>query len=483
MTRGETESDVAFRDRALHDAVHGLRERDPNASAATAFVRWQVVALVGLLCVLIVGLVFATIPTLVALITVATLGYVLTVLDRVVLIARGLAVDAMVQVSDERARAIPDADLPPYTILLPAYDEPDVVRNLVRGMAALEYPRDKLQILLLLEADDEVTIAAIEHSDLVGALVTPLLVPPAEPRTKPKACNFGLHYATGEIVTIYDAEDTPDPLQLRRVVAAFSDLPDDVVCVQAKLGFFNGEQNLLTRWFAAEYGVMFNFLLPGLMNSKAVIPLGGTSNHIRRSLFDQIGAWDPFNVTEDADLGVRIFARGYRTVVLDSLTIEEANTDAINWMRQRSRWYKGYLQTWLVHMRNPLRLWRTLGPLAFLRFTVLLGGTPIVACLNIAFWGITAIWLLGRPSLVLELFPAWVYFPALLCLSVGNAITVYINLIGCRENHQTNYLFSCLTLPLYWGLMGIAAVKGCWQLLFRASYWEKTQHNLAEESP
>ena len=188
-----------------------------------------------------------------------------------------------------------------------------------------------MEVLLLLEADDEVTISAAREyasSDIIHIV----LVPPAEPRTKPKACNYGLQFATGDIVTIYDAEDLPEPLQLRRTVAAFAKLPPEVVCIQSKLAYHNSHQNILTGWFTAEYNLWFGYLLPGMMRSSSPIPLGGTSNHLRRDVLEQIGAWDPFNVTEDADLGLRIHALGYRTAVLDSTTLEEANSDPINWI-------------------------------------------------------------------------------------------------------------------------------------------------------
>nr|WP_329603840.1 glycosyltransferase [Nocardia seriolae] len=190
------------------------------------------------------------------------------------------------------------------------------------------------------------------------------------------------------------------------------------------------------------------------------------------------GAWDPYNVTEDADLGVRIAARGYSTAVIDSVTLEEANPDAINWVRQRSRWYKGYLQSWLVHTRRPVRLWRKIGPVSFLRFTLILAGTPIIACLNLVFWFITLAWVFGQPGVIEEMFPAAVYFPALIALVLGNAATVYMNLVACRENGRPDLLVACLTSPLYWVLMAVAATKGCWQLLRNPSYWEKTFHGL-----
>ncbi|QBJ96457.1 glycosyltransferase [Rhodococcus sp. ABRD24] len=470
----------AFKAAALQDAVDGLRERHPLASASVAFVPWQ--RNLGIALVLIAGVCVAFFPigTITVLTAVCTVAYVATMIDRLIIFGRGLDRDAIVTVTDEQARAIPDDELPTYTILVPAYDETEVIYDLVAGMTAIEYPRAKLQVLLLLEEDDFGTVEAAKDAIAVpgGEIVTVLLVPAAQPRTKPKACNYGLHFATGEIVTIYDAEDKPDPLQLRRVVATFERQPDDVACVQAKLAYDNGRQNLLTGWFTAEYAVWFNFLLPGLMKSRSPIPLGGTSNHLQRWVLDEIGAWDPHNVTEDADLGVRIAASGYSTAVLDSTTIEEANSDPINWIRQRSRWYKGYLQSWLVHVRRPVQAWKALGPISFIRFTLLLAGTPIIACLNLVFWFITLTWLLGQPLIVAEVFPPYIYYGALISLVFGNAAAIYMNVVGCRESGNTHLLLACITVPIYWLMMSIAAAKGCWQLLRNPSYWEKTFHGL-----
>ncbi|MFI7000067.1 glycosyltransferase [Nocardia sp. NPDC050175] len=468
--------------RALHSAVHGLRESDPMASASVAFLPWQRNTALGLVLLIAVCAVFFPMGTCTVLVALCTLGYLTAMGDRILIFQRGMARDAIMTVSDERALALTDAELPPYTILVPAYGEPEVVGDLIGAMTALDYPKDRLQVLLLLEEDDSPTIEAARRAG-IGTLdsvdhVTIVLVPEAQPRTKPKACNYGLHQATGDIVTIYDAEDIPDPLQLRRVVAAFADLPPDVVCIQAKLAFHNGRQNLLTAWFTADYGLWFGFLLPGLMRSKAPIPLGGTSNHFKRDVVTDIGAWDPYNVTEDADLGVRIAVSGYRTAVIDSTTLEEANPDPINWVRQRSRWYKGYLQTWLVHTRRPIRLWRSIGTVSFIRFTLILAGTPIIACLNLVFWFITLSWILGQPAVIGQLFPAYVYFPSLIAMIIGNGATIYMNLLACRENNRSDLLVACLTVPLYWLLMSIAAAKGCYQLVRNPSYWEKTFHGL-----
>ncbi|CDO09744.1 glycosyltransferase [Mycolicibacterium cosmeticum] len=462
---------------ALDRAINALRDDHPMQSASRAVWGWQKPTLLTLLGITLTFAVLFPMQTAVTLIGLCTLGYVLTMTDRVLIFREGLA-SRPITISDEQARATPDADLPRYTILVPAYNEPEVVGDLIGAMAALEYPHDKLQVLLLLEADDDVTIAAARACG-ESEIISIVLVPPAEPRTKPKACNYGLHFATGQIVTIYDAEDLPEPLQLRRVTAAFAALPDDIACVQAKLEYHNGHQNILTGWFTAEYGLWFGYLLPGMMRSTSPIPLGGTSNHLRRDILDQIGAWDPFNVTEDADLGLRIDASGYHTAVIDSATQEEANSDPINWIRQRSRWYKGYLQTWLVHIRQPLRLYRILGPRSFLRFNLVLAGTPVIAVLNLVFWLITVLWFLGQPEVVGAVFPPLVYFPALIALVLGNAATIYMNLVALREDDRSDLLVAAVTVPAFWLMMSIAAAKGVYQIIRNPSYWEKTFHGLA----
>lgn len=462
----------------LRRAIDNLREDDPVHSAAISVLGWQRWVFWSILLLVIGCAVWRPMITAVVLVGICTFAYVVTMIDRVTIFRQGLASRAIV-ITDEEARAIRDADLPRYTILVPAYGEPEVVGDLIGAMAALEYPLDKLQVLLLLEADDDVTIQAAKGT-VESDAISIVLVPPAEPRTKPKACNYGLYFATGDIVTIYDAEDRPEPLQLRRVVAAFGRLPDNVACVQAKLVYHNGHQNMLTAWFTAEYRLWFGYLLPGMMRTASPIPLGGTSNHLRREVLDEIGAWDPFNVTEDADLGLRIAASGYHTAVIDSSTLEEANSDAINWIRQRSRWYKGYLQTWLVQVRRPVQLYRTIGWRNFVRFNLVLAGTPIISVLNLVFWLITLIWFLGQPPLVEAVFPWYIYFPALAALVGGNAATLYMNMITLREDDRADLLSAALTVPVFWLMMSVAAAKGCYQLIRNPSYWEKTAHGLTE---
>jgi len=307
-----------------------------------------------------------------------------------------------------------------------------------------------------------------------------VFVPPSLPRTKPKALNYGLSLARGELVAVYDAEDVPDPLQLRRAAVGLSRLGPDVACLQAKLSYHNSTQNLITRWFTLEYAMWFSFFLPGLAASRAPIPLGGTSNHFRRDALRAIGAWDPFNVTEDADLGIRMYREGFVVGVLNSTTYEEANSDFVNWVRQRSRWYKGYLQTFIVHLRSPRTLMHEIGGRELMHFCLFVGGTPVLAVLNPVFWAMTVLWFVGHPFVIKEIFPAPVYYLSLLCWAFGNFTLGYLTVISCRLTRRGELLFAALVVPLYWVMMSMAAIKALWQLVTSPNHWEKTVHGLTE---
>ena len=474
-TAAETRTalDIQWLDRSLS----GLRQAAPDMSAHTVLSSGQKWGLITAAGVVIAGLALDWLLALQVVVAIGTVLYTATLVYRLVLVRKGLQGSHLVQVSDAQALAIPDRDLPVYSILVPAYREPEVIAKVIAAISGLDYPTEKLDVRLLLEADDEETIAAARRS-IVGAPFTIVLVPAAEPRTKPKACNFGLQSATGELVTIYDAEDRPEPLQLRRAVAALARLGEGFACVQARLGYFNATQNLITKWFTIEYGTWFRFLLPGLVSVGAPIPLGGTSNHFRTPLLRALQAWDPYNVTEDADLGIRLARLGYSVGVLDSVTEEEANSDFVNWVKQRSRWYKGYLQTWLVHMRRPVAVHRELGWRGALGLHLFVLGTPLTALINPLFWALAAMWYARKPDAVAALFPPGVYYLALACFLLGNIAVVYINLLTTRVMNLPHLLAAAFLVPAYWVMMSIAAAKAAYQLVVKPSYWEKTSHGL-----
>jgi cellulose synthase/poly-beta-1,6-N-acetylglucosamine synthase-like glycosyltransferase len=463
----------------LYQSIESLQVEQPDYCADRTVTREQRLVLLVTVGITLVGIAFATRWTLMVLIALSTYLYSGILIYRILLFRRSLGARVLYTVSDEEAREVPTAELPVYTVLIPAYREPEVITRLIADILAMEYPRSKLDVKLLIEQDDPKTLQAI-HACAPPPHITVVLVPPVGPRTKPKAVNFGLCLATGELVTIFDAEDRPEPLQLRRAAVAFSRADPQVVCLQASLAYYNADQNIITRWFEGEYLSWFRFFLPGLAAADAPIPLGGTSNHIRREALELAGGWDPFNVTEDADLGIRLHRMGFRCGVLDSVTQEEATSDFVNWVRQRSRWHKGYLQTWLVHMRHPRLLRRELGWSGFINVNLFIGGTPLLALLNPVFWTLTILWFLTTSAHITALFPPLIYYPALLCWVLGNTTVAYLNVLSVQLSRQPRLALAALFSPLYWVMMSGAAFKAIWQLFRHPSLWEKTTHGMHE---
>ena len=475
---GDPEADLRLR-----ASISGLAAKAPSVSVERLLTSGQRRVLLGLVGLLVACLVLSTVDTVRVIVGVVTLVYVVCIAYRGYLFVRSSRSDVLEIVTDDEARAVPDESLPTYTILIPAYREPEVISHLLASIARMEYPVDRLEVLILAEADDLETIEAVRDKD-PGRQFTLVLVPAAEPRTKPKALNFGLTLATGELVAVYDVEDEPDPLQLRRAAVALGRLGEEVGCVQAKLSYSNPDQNLITRWFTIEYAMWFSFFLPGLASMRAPIPLGGTSNHFRRMALRSLGGWDPYNVTEDADLGIRMFREGYTVKVLESVTLEEANSDFVNWVKQRSRWYKGYLQTLFVHTRSPGELVREMGWKGSGHFLIFVGGTPLLAILNPVFWLMTALWFIGHPTFIQEIFPAPVYYLSLTCWAFGNFMLAYLTLLSCRITRRGELLWAAFAVPVYWVMMSLAAVKAFWQLAGRRpAFWEKTVHGLDRVSP
>lgn len=421
----------------------------------------------------------------------------------------------------------PSGGWPVYTVLVPLYRETAVADKILKHLAALDYPRDRLDVKLLLEADDPATLAAIEAAG-VPDWAEVVIVPHAQPKTKPRACNHGLQRAQGEYLVIFDAEDQPEADQLKQAVLAFRRLERSprgkrIACLQAQLAYRNHAQNLLTRWFTLEYNVWFRAYLPGLVRLGAPIPLGGTSNHFRTEVLRGLHGWDPFNVTEDCDLGIRLHIAGWRTAILDSVTWEEANSRTWNWIRQRSRWMKGYLITHLVWLRRPLWLCWRLNPWGMLCFFSTVFGVAGLAVLNLILWAVMAVflWRLGidlsagmgfgellitsRDSLQQQFAgpdgllhqrvsnpmviygegesPGWhgvsvVLFAGSCFLLAANVLFVLINAVFGRRQGQRGLLLPALLSPLYWVLIAIGAWKGLWQLIVKPHYWEKTLHGL-----
>lgn len=446
-------------------------------SAARLFSRWQ--AAIGLICLALLALAVLIAPFRSLQVVVALLStlYLLDILFSFILISRALVKDPVIKVPAE-AR-MPDWELPFYTILCPLFHEATIVPQFVRAMKRLDYPAHKLQIILLLEANDAATRQAIGRLQLPPQFEV-LIVPPGQPQTKPRACNVGLQHALGDLIVIYDAEDIPEPKQLRTVAAAFQTLPPDVVCIQAKLDFYNRGHNLLTRLFTAEYALLFNLVLIGLQSVHGPIPLGGTSNHFRADVLRRIGGWDPYNVTEDCDLGIRLFEAGFRTAIVDSTTYEEANSQLHNWIRQRSRWIKGYLQTVLVHTRNPQRFWTSLRTLPhFGTFLLVVGGKPLATLINPLLWIITLSYFLGSErwqEAIESVYLGPVFYFAFFAGLIGNFLQVLYYVVALAQRGYPELIKFFPLVPIYWVLMSVAGWKAVGQLFIKPHFWEKTVH-------
>ena len=403
--------------------------------------------------------------------------YLVLVVYKIYLIHLSLGQPRELDFTPEEVRGLADDDLPVYTILVPLYHETESLGRLADALTALDYPKDKLQVLLLLEEDDRETVEAA-HAMALPDFIATVVVPDIPPKTKPKACNLGLARARGEYLVIYDAEDRPEPDQLKKAVLGFRQCGPEVVCLQARLNFYNQRQNLLTRLFTLEYSMWFDLFLPGMGDMRSPIPLGGTSNHFRTARLRELMGWDPFNVTEDCDLGMRLARDGYETRMLASTTWEEACSDPGYWIRQRSRWVKGYMQTCLVTWRKPLGLVRRIGFGRALSFDLMVAGTPLCLLINPAYWVLTLLWFVFRWEGMTALFPFPIILWGLVCLFAGNFIFVYATVLAAFRRGYYDLVKYGLLVPFYWMLMSIGAWKGFVQLLIRPSYWEKTRHGL-----
>lgn len=456
------------------DALREGRLED-DLSARRVLTTGQKLAGLCLLLVIGTGLLASLRQTSIDLVAATTTVYAAAIVFKALLAVLSLSGPSETSVDPEAIAALDDDDLPVYTLLLPLCREGEVLGALLRSIEELDYPKDKLDVKLLLEGDDQETMTSLAGLDL-PPYIEVLVVPNVGPKGKPRACNYGLRFARGSYVVLYDAEDRPERDQLKKALVAFA--RDDIACVQAKLNFYNRDQNLLTKWFTSEYSTWFDLYLPALSRLRLPIPLGGTSNHFPIRFLRAVGAWDPYNVTEDADLGVRLARRQLRTAVIDSVTYEEANSHLGNWLRQRSRWLKGYIQTWLVHMRHPLELHSELGPVGFLAFQAMVFGTFFTCLVNPVLWFLVLAWYTTHAGIIQALYPGPILYVSAVAFFGGNFLFVFVSILGSLQRGFYHGVKYALASHVYWALMSVAAFKALHQLLVKPYYWEKTRHGL-----
>lgn len=367
--------------------------------------------------------------------------------------------------------------LPVYSVLVPLYKEAAVAAQLVGALGRLDWPRARLDIKLICEEDDFATIAALEALPRSSAFEI-VRVPAGQPRTKPKALAYALAGVRGTFVTVYDAEDRPHPAQLRAAWREFQRGGERLACLQAPLVISNAGTNWISSLFALEYAALFRGLLPLLADARLPLPLGGTSNHFRTSCLRAVGGWDPYNVTEDADLGIRLDRCGYKTGTIAPQTLEDAPLEVGVWVGQRTRWFKGWLQTWLVMMREPRRLCREMGLRAFTVSHLMIVGMLLSALghpLLFAFLGVLTFQIVtgsGSDSSVAQ---------ALLVLDIANLVGSYasfllLGLARMTDVERRSIGWRILFLPAYWILQSVAAWRAVAQLRTKPFEWTKTEH-------
>ena len=381
-------------------------------------------------------------------------------------------------VSDEDLAALGEEDLPVYTVLAPLFREADATGQLIKNLIELDYPVSKLEVLLLLEAGDAETLAATEEAGL-PPYMRAIVVPPGEPRTKARACNIGLSAARGDYLVCYGAADKPDLDQLKKAVVAFRRGGERLACVQAALNYRSVRENFLTRMFTAEYSFWFDCVLPGLDALRLPVPLGGNSSHFRTEALRQLGGWNPFGTTDDADRGIRAAALGYTAGVINSTTTEDVSRNLVDWMRQRSALIKGDMQTAVANTRNPWSLVRVAGLRRALGLVALTGGSCLASLFVLPLWILLAASLMIPARTLGLLYPDWTLALALFSLLAGNSMMIYVTMLGSFLRQRDGQVLWSLFSPCCWILHSIASQAALWQLITRPNYWEKTTYGIS----
>jgi cellulose synthase/poly-beta-1,6-N-acetylglucosamine synthase-like glycosyltransferase len=408
--------------------------------------------------------------TTITLVSIAGLIYILELLFHSYLFARTLREKPAIKSNETR---LSDAELPVYTILCPLYREWHITPQFLAALENIDYPAEKLDVILLLEEKDVRTRRVVEKM-LLPDNFRKLIVPDSEPRTKARAMNYGLERAKGEYLVVYGSGDIPEPDQLKKALATFRKAGPKTISVQAKIGFHNPDESVLTSIFAAEHSLWFDLTLPGLQSLRAPMPLGGTSNHFKVEHLKILGGWDAFNASEDWDLGIRLSKNGYRSAVFESTTLEEANPSIHNWYEQRSRWVKGYIQTYLVHMRDPQAFKG--GAKDLLAFQVVVGAKIFALMANPAFWLIALGYLLTKMHTGISLeriFPPVALAIGALTFALGNCLYLISHLIACTKKTLHRFAGYAFLVPLYRLGMSLSAWKAAFELAINRRSKEK----------
>lgn len=457
-----------------HDAGHGLADARPDLSCREGLGRGQVQALVVALPALM--LLAALAPAVAAALFAAVF-----LSHAIVRLAATFAGQACASGPRDLA-PLADADLPAFTVIVPVYGEAHMAGHILQSLERLDYPRARLDVKIVVEADDHATrtaFIALQPPSWISIIVAP----PGEPRTKPRALNVALATARGALTTIYDAEDAPDPDQLRKAATAFRAAAPDVACLQARLAIDNSADGWLPACFALEYAALFDAINPGLARLGLPVPLGGTSNHFRTDALRQVQGWDAWNVTEDADLGLRLARAGWRVADLDSATLEEAPVQLRAWLAQRTRWLKGWMQVAITHSRAPGQTVRELGLLGAWAAAAQCAGVVLSALGFPLFVLGVAVQLASGALLSLDGWQARLGAASAIAVALAGLVSGVAPLVlGARRRKLLPLLLLAPLLPFYYALVSLAAWRALAEQIRSPARWNKTRHGVARSS-
>lgn len=365
--------------------------------------------------------------------------------------------------------------LPRVSVMVPLLREQEIASALIKRLQKLTYPKSLLDVVLVLEAADTITRTTIAHTDLPN-WISVVEVPDVDgPTTKPRALNYALDFCRGSIIGVWDAEDAPEPDQIEKVVARFQDAPENVVCLQGILDYYNSRDNWISRCFTIEYATWWRLVLPGISKLGLVIPLGGTTLFFKREPLEKLGRWDAHNVTEDADLGVRLARHGYITELIPTVTYEEANCRPWRWVRQRSRWLKGFMITYIVHMKDPIRLIRELGFKRFLGLQMIFLATFSQFALAPVLWSFW-ITLFGATHPVQNILGENVITAFIFLFFLSEILSITMGLVAISS--QRHLMKWIITMPIYFMLGTLASYKALYEMVVTPFYWDKTDHGV-----
>lgn len=415
------------------------------------------------------------ISILVIISTVIVLFYLSFMVFKIWVIYYAITDSPIIDFSKKQISGIHDEDLPIYTIIIPLYREEDVIPQIIQAMSSIDYPTNKLDVIITLEEYDLPTINAIAEARPPSYFKT-LILPNVNPKTKPKALNVAFSSAQGEFLVIYDAEIIPEPDQLKKAVLAFRSQPM-IACFQTRLDHYNPRQSIITKLFNSEFSFHYDFFLPGLQRLGFPLPLSGHSTHFRTDVLRKIGAWDPFNVTEDCDAGIRLYRAGYSAGMINSSSKEEATAGIKSWILQRTRWMKGFIQTSIVHLRHPLQTKKEFGGwVPFIGFLFIVPGGVLINIINFFSWIVLLTWFMTHSTVINSFYPPPILYISVFCFIVGTFMFTFMNLLSAYRRQRYDLVKYNLLSFIYWILLAIATVRASVEFFTRPYHWEKTAH-------